>query len=362
MFVDSDIRQVIEFETDTRTPILSVYLNVDPNRRSVEKYKLALRNLLNKAEGAAPDDIKRMQTFLEMGFNRQGRGLVMFSCSAHDFWWARSFMVPVEDGVFVGRRAHVRQLATLMDAYARYGVIHVDSEGARLYRFHMGNLEDVQGHLGEEVKLHKAGGWAAPRYQRHETGVAHQNLQEAAEIAEEFYRSADTRRLILAGTEKNVARFQDLLSNRLRAMVVGRLAASANATAVEISEKALKLAQKAADEESVATADLVVDMVHKGGNAVAGLAETLTAVQEMRALHVVVLADFAQPAYRFVDSGYIVLDLNDPSELGSGRIQELPDAVESALRRAMGQGIAVTILDQHKGLDKLGKIAALTRY
>lgn len=362
MFVDADARQALEFETDSQTPVLSIYLNVDPTRRSTEKYKLALRNLLNKAEGAAPEDLKRMQNYLEMGYNRQGRSLVMFSCAAKDYWWAKSYMVPVDDAVFVGRRPYVRQLATLMDTYERYGVIHVDQEGARLYSFHMGVLENAEGHLGEEVKQHKAGGWSAPRYQRHEANVAYQNLQEAAELAEDFYRANDTRRLLLAGTEKNVARFRDLLSNRLRSMVVGRLTASANATPAEISDKALKLARQAADEEAQALADKVVTTVHKAGNAVAGLAETLTAVQDGRAQHVVVLEGFAQPAYRFVDSGYIVLDLTDNQELGSGRIQELPDAVESVLRRAMAQGIGVTILNQHAGLEKIGKIAALTRY
>ncbi|HXF62611.1 MAG TPA: Vms1/Ankzf1 family peptidyl-tRNA hydrolase [Caldilineaceae bacterium] len=362
MFVDADVRQAIEFEADSQTPVLSIYLNVDPTRRSAEKYKLALRNLLNNAEGAASEDIKRMQNYLEMGYNRQGRGLVMFSCAARDFWWAKSYMVPVEDAVFVGRRPYVRQLARLMDTYERYGVIHVDQEGARLFLFNMGILEAAEGHLGEEVKLHKAGGWASQRYQRHEATVAHHNLQEAAELAEEFYRSADTRRLLLAGTEKNVARFKDLLSNRLRSMVVGRLSAGANATPAELSEKALKLAMQAAEQEANALADRVVTTVHKGGNAVAGLAETLTAVQDGRALHVVVLSGFARPAYRFVDSGYIVLDLGDDKELGSGRIQELPDAVESVLRRAMVQGIGVTILEQHAGLEKIGKIAALTRY
>ncbi len=362
MFVDPDVRQAIEFETDSQTPVLSVYLNVDPSRRSVEKYKLALRNLLNQAQGAAPEDQKRMQNYLEMGYNRQGRSLVMFSCAAKDFWWAKSYMVPVDDAVFVGRRAYVRQLATLMDTYERCGVIHVDQEGARLYVFNMGVLEDAEGHLGEEVKLHKAGGWSSSRYQRHEANVAQQNLQEAAELAEDFYRANRTRRLLLAGTEKNTARFQELLSHRLRSMVVGRFPASANATPAEISDKALKRARQAADEEAQAVADQVVTAVHKGGNAVAGLAETLTAVQDGRAQHVVVLEGFAQPAYRFVDSGYILLDLGDDKELGSGRVQELPDAVESVLRRAMGQGIGVTILDHHDGLAQLGKIAALTRY
>ncbi len=73
-------------------------------------------------------------------------------------------------------------------------------------------------------------------------------------------------------------------------------------------------------------------------------------------------SDFSRPAYRFVDNGYIVLDLDDETELGSGRVQELPDGVESVLRRAMAQGIGVTILDEHEQLEELGSIAALTRY
>ncbi len=362
MPVDSDVRQVVEFESDSKHPVLSIYLNVDPHRRTPEKYKLALRNLLNKAEGADPEDVKRVQNYVEMGYNWQGRGLIMFSCAAKDFWWGNSFVVPVEDATSVNFRPYVRQLAVLMDTYERYGVIHVDQEGARLYAFHMGILEAVEGYLGEEVKQHRSGGWAAQRYQRRESGVARHNLQDAAEMAEDFYRRNGTRRLLLAGTEKNVAQFKELLSNRLRSMVVGHFAAGTNATASEISDTALDLALKAADTEAKTVADSVVTLVHKSANAVAGLAETLTAVQDGRAQHVVALTDFAQPAYRFVDSGYIVLDLADGKELGSGRIQELPDAVESVLRRAMVQGIGVTLLDKHAGLEKLGKIAALTRY
>ncbi|MCC6455297.1 MAG: hypothetical protein IT328_10170 [Caldilineaceae bacterium] len=362
MFFDPDVRQALEFESDTQTPILSVYLNVDPDRRTVDRYKLALRNLLSNTDGASAEDVKRIQNYVEMGYNRQGRSLVMFSCAAHDFWLAKSYMVPVEDAAFVGRRANVRQLAQLNETYARCGVIHVDQEGARLYVFHMGVLESAEGYLGEEVKQHKAGGWASSRYQRRETEVAKQNLQDAAEMAEEFYRANDTRYLLLAGTEKNVARLQELLSHRLRGMVVGRFAAGANATPAEISQKALKLAREAATGEAMTLADQVVTTVHKAGNAVAGLAEVLTAVQEGRAMQVIVLADFSQPAYRFVDSGYILLDLGDEQELGSGRVQELPDGVESVLRRALAQGIGVTILDQHAGLAKIGKIAALTRY
>ncbi|MEZ4737520.1 MAG: Vms1/Ankzf1 family peptidyl-tRNA hydrolase [Caldilineaceae bacterium] len=361
MLSQVDIQQAVEFE-DHDYPVLSVYLNVDPQQRSVESYRLALRNLLNKADKAAKTDVERIQNYVEMGYNRQGRSLVLFSCAAADFWWARSLQAPMADKAFVSYRPYIRPLATLLDTYERYGVIHVDQEGARLYVFHMGDLESADGYLGEEVKLHRAGGWSAQQYQRQEMQQARQNLQDAAEMAESLYRRTDTRRLILAGTEKTVARFKELLSHRLRSMVVGQINAGATASPATIRDEAQELVQKAADDEAQALTDQVITAAHKGGNAILGLAETLTAVQTGRAQHVVVLADYEQPAYRFVDSGYILLELNEQSELASGKVQSLPDAVDSVLRRALAQGIGVTILDRHPALAAAGKIGALTRY
>ena len=94
MLTEYDVRQAVEFESHDG-PVLSVYLNVDPHRRTVEKYKLALRNLLDKAEGADPEDVKRVQNFIEMGYNRHGRGVILFRCAKKDFWWANSFVVSV---------------------------------------------------------------------------------------------------------------------------------------------------------------------------------------------------------------------------------------------------------------------------
>lgn len=361
MLNHTDIQQAVDYENHEHS-VLSVYLDVDPRHRTVEQYRLALRNLLKTAENADPRNIEKVQKFVEMGYNRQGCGLIMFSCARDDFWWAQSVQPPVSDNVFVSYRPYIRPLAMLLDTYEQYGVIHIEQAGVRLYLFNMGVLEAVDGHLGEEVKTHRAGGWSAPRLQRREAGQARQNLQEAAEVAESFYREAGTRRLILAGTEKNVAQFRELLSHRLRTMVVGQFNADFNAGAAKIQEEALRIAREAETNAAVTLADTVITTTHKGGNALLGLAETLTAVQGGRAQHIVVLADYVRPAYRFVDSGTVLLELSEESELASGRVQSLPDAVDSVIRRAMAQGIGVTILQEHEALAEAGKIGALTRY
>lgn len=360
MLSDVDVRRAIEFESQGHS-VLSIYLNVDPHRRSPEKYKLALRNLLQQATDAAAADVKKVQDYVELGYNWQGRGLIMFSCASEGFWWAHSMLVPVEDKVFTSFRPYVHQLATLLDTYDRMGVIQVDQMGTRLFSYRMGHLEAAEGFLGEEVKTHRSGGWSAQRYQRHEAETARQNLQDAAELAEDFYRRMDTRYLILAGTDKNVARFRDLLSNRLRSMVIGQISADANINPSDLQEKALEVAQNDAEARAKAIATQVVTAAHKGSNGVLGLADTLNAVQGGRVQQVVVLADYSQSAYRYVDTGYVVMDMENDLGL-SGKIQTLPDGVDSVFRRAMLQGLDISVLESHAGLEEGGKIGALTRY
>lgn len=361
MLSEQEIRTLAEFESHD-TPVLSLYLNLSPQRRAADATRTALNSLLAHADGAAPQDVERIRTFVEMGYNWQGQGLALFSCAAKGFWFERSFQVPVEDQSFVSFRPNIRQIADLLDKYQRYGVIHVDASGGKLFRFSLGILEDADGYLGDIPSIEREGAWSTSNYRRFKKGHIAGNMQELAEMAEEFYRIAPTRHLILAGTDKNVALFKGLLSKRLRDMVVGEIPAKANAAPLTIREKAVEIMQHAAEADQLAVADEIVQRANRNERAVVGLTPTLTAVQENRAEHVAVIGAYAQPAYRFTDSGLIVLEVTEEGELGSGRIQALPDAVESVLRRALVQGIGVTILDEHSKLNKAGKIGALLRW
>jgi 2-phospho-L-lactate guanylyltransferase (CobY/MobA/RfbA family) len=145
-------------------------------------------------------------------------------------------------------------------------------------------------------------------------------------------------------------------------MTIGQITADANASPNDLRDRALELAAKEEVREANAIAEQVIATARQGGNAVLGLEETLTAVQQGRAAHVVTINSYAQPAYRFVDSGHILLELDEEADLQSGRVMSLPDAVESCLRRALVQNIGVTVIEQHEGLEQAGRIGALTRY
>ena len=246
MMQEQDLQELAELVSDKAT-VLSLYLNVDPHRRSSDEYRLSLRRLLAQAAdmGASPADIERIERFFDHEYNRQGRAVACFSSQANDFWRAYPLFVPVTDFVFFGRRAYLKPLSDLWDEYERFGVITVDSEGARIFVYHLGALEDTTGTLGNEVKRHKQGGWGAQKLQRHEDGEAKHNLKEAAEWAETYMRQHKVERVVLSGSDGNVALFRELLPRPLQDRVVGEVNVDMNASPADVWERAFEVALEA---------------------------------------------------------------------------------------------------------------------
>jgi len=129
MMQEQDLHELAELVSED-APILSLYLHLDPQRRSVDEIKLSLRRLLSQAAelGASPADVERIERFFEYEHDRQGRAVACFSCQAHKFWRGYPLLVPVQSTVHVGRRPYVKPLSDLWDNYGRFGVIMIDRE------------------------------------------------------------------------------------------------------------------------------------------------------------------------------------------------------------------------------------------
>ncbi len=362
MIHEQDVQELVEFRSDGAS-VLSVYLNLDPTRRSAEQYKLALRNLLATAtDEADPADVARVERYVGFEYNWQGRGLACFSCQAASFWRAYPLLVPVQDQVYVGDRPYVKPLSDLMDSYARYGVVLVDQEGARLFMYNLGELEEATGTLGAEVKRHKQGGPAAARYQRRADERANQNLKAAAELAARFYGEGRCRRLLVGGQEETVARFLDHLPKALRERVVGTFSIGMNASPAEVKERTLEMARRVEEQEDAALVDQIVTTAAKGGAAVTGLSDTLASLQEGR-LHKVVIAEgFHAPAYRCEHCRHIVVEPLVTCPLCGHKMQPIADAVDSLVRRAIEHGVEVNFVRDNPTLARVGSIGALLRY
>ncbi len=369
MIDKTELRNLAQFQAET--PILSVYLDVDPTRHTSEEYLLSLRHMLKEAESqAAPEDIQAVQRYFEHEYDWSGRGVAIFSCAAADFWRVYILPLPVASGVTVARRPYISPLAALLDTYERYGVAVVNREGVRVLLFHLGEPIHEEVFEGEEVKKLKRGrgssGGAerrggAPSGSRHMEEVAMRNLRQAARVVEQFWRQHTPQRLILAGAEPTVAQFRELLPKALQELVVGTMSGSSTDSERLLRERSLQVLQRVEKEREAAMVEAVVTAAAKGREGALGLDDTLSAAQEGRIRTLVVLRDFHAPGYRCTSCGYLATQNPSVCPFCGGVFAEIPDAAEAVITKVVEDGGEIEVVDHHPLLEQAG-IGALLRY
>ncbi|MBN1178144.1 MAG: hypothetical protein JXD18_02965 [Anaerolineae bacterium] len=358
-------------KVEYKTPILSVYLNVDPTQRTSEEYLLSLRNMLKEVEGrAASEDIAAVQRYFEHEYDWSGRGVVIFSCNAEDFWRAYTVAVPVASGATLARRPYLSPLAALMDAYGRYAVVLVDRQSVRLMAFQLGKLAQEQAFEGEEVrKLKKGRGSSggpgrrggAPISSRREEEVVTRNLKEAAKFVDMFCRQYKPRQLILAGTDHTIAQFEDFLPKSLQEQVIGTMTVSVGAGEPEIREQSLGIIQRADREREAKIVQAALTAAAKGKEGVAGLEGTLSAAHEGRILTLVIDRHYHAPGYRCNNCGYLTAEAMEICPFCGGTFAEIPDAAEAVVTKVIEDGGTIEVVDDNAQMAQTG-IGALLRY
>lgn len=365
MLPDSTLQELLHFTSPD--PILSVYLNTDVTEGSAEDLKLRLRALLKEVH--LPEDEAAILRYFEHDRQWKGRSVAMFSCVPQGFFQAFPLAVPVRSRVRVGNHPYVKPLADLLDAYGGYGVVLIDKQGARVFSFHLGELREQEGILGEEIRQEKRGGASsfpgrlggvAGRTRRTEEKID-RNMREAVEFASRFFEENRVRRILIGGTDDNVARFRAALSKHWQSLIVGTFPISMTAHHAEVLEKAMQAGREAEHLREMRLVEQVVTAAAKGGAGVVRLDDTLGALHDGRIQTLVVLEGFRAPGYECAGCHYITTQALDVCPFCGGSFQQIPDAVEMAVRQVMQAGGDVEVIHENKQLENFG-IGAILRY
>jgi peptide chain release factor subunit 1 len=371
MFNEENLNELVRFRSDG-SPILSLYLNVDPTQQTTDQYKLTLRSLLKGvADSASAADMEAVERFFDFEYDWQGKGVAVFSCQNAGFWRSYLLAVPVHNDARVARRPYIKPLTDVLDAYGRYGVILVDQEGARMFLFHLGELIEATGLLGEEVRRAKHGGASGvtgmrggmtSRAARHGEAIVQRNLKEIAEAAERFCASNGIRRLVLGGTEGNVSQFADMLPRALQDKVIGTFTVDVGAPVGEVQARSMELIEETAQKREIELVDAMIAGWKRGSGAAVGLSDTLAALQEHRAATLLVAAGCEASGYRCRNCRYLLLSERGECPLCGGTIEPVEDLVDTMVHRALEQGVEVEIVRGNETLEEAGSIGALLRY
>jgi peptide subunit release factor 1 (eRF1) len=366
MLTDQDLRELLSYQA--KSPVLSVYLNTDPVQGNADAHRLHLRGLLKEVN--QPNDVQIVLRYFDHEHDWSGRSVAVFSCAAENYFRTYAIAVPIRSRVRAGDRPYVKPLADLLDLYGGYGVVVVDKQGARLFSFHLGDLREQDGLLGEAVRHTKRGGGSQAAGRK--GGVAGQtnyaeevvdrNIKDAVEYATRFFSENHVRRVLIGGSEDNISLFRSQLPKAFQSLVVGTFPVSMNASQNEIREKAMEIGRNAERQRDNRIVSTVVTNAAKGRGGTIHLEDTLHALRDGRVQTLIIRDGYRAPGGRCKSCGYLTGSPPDSCPYCGGEFQEVPDTVEEAVRQVMQSGGEVEVLHHDPGVGDFKSIGALLRY
>jgi len=247
MFTETSLRKIRDFSAVF--PVVSLYLNTEPARGNAETHRLRLRNMLK--ELPLEKESQKIEEFFAHRYDWSGRAVAIFSCAPANFFEFISLSVPVRDFIKIASKPEIEPLEDLLQEVNHLGVALVDQQGARLFYYHMGELMEQEGVLGDEVKHVKSGSATSSHGLRGGSIDGSRNVQEKIgrnmrnnrDFAVRFFRSHNVKKIMIAGSEDNIALFKAVLPKEFQQKIVGTFTLSMSASHADVLEKIMQLSR-----------------------------------------------------------------------------------------------------------------------
>jgi len=368
MLSEHDVQALVAYQPQAQ--VLSVFLNTDTRSDNTEAYKLRLRTMISGFEEEAPEDVRAVLEHVEHAYDRTGKSIAIFSCQQDNFFKAFSLSLTLRERARRLPRPYVKPIADLLDQYGHYGIALISQQDIRLLVYHLGAIEKDEHISGEAVRRYKIGrGSQASGRRGGETGstrtqdaTADRNVKKLAAHAARFFRENGIRRVLLGGTEENIARLMDQLPRRWRSLVAASFPIDVTASHAEIrrrSREAGKIAQRDHEQKLI---DHIITSAAKGQEGVIRLDDTLGAVRDGSVQTLVIKEGYRAPGYLCPGCEYLTAQHLTACPFCGESFAEIEDAVEMAVRQVLIKGGDVTVIHTSEALEKAGSIGALLRY
>jgi peptide chain release factor subunit 1 len=369
------VRRLAKWET-AGLPVTTLYLDVDGRRhprrgdylRRGEDLARQACDEVDRSDrrvfGSVCRDVQRITGYLTDRFDRKGsvRGLALFSCSGARLWEAVPVPQSVRDRIVVGDRPHLLPLEAVVEMAETFCTTIVDREKARIFLSSLGEIEEVSSILDDVPGQHDQGGWAQARLQRHIEDHVQRHLKHVADTLLSLFRSRPFDHLVLAGPEEAVAELDRELHDYVRRATLARTTLSIAAKPVDVLDRALELERGLEERREREAVERGVQEALAGtGRAVAGMADTLQALEASRAGTLVVKDGLRVPGVRCPSCGHLATEGARCEACGSPTM-ETPDLVEEAVELALRQRSRVETVREGADLDRVGGIGALLRF
>jgi peptide subunit release factor 1 (eRF1) len=188
------------------------------------------------------------------------------------------------------------------------------------------------------------------------------HLKRSAELTFEFFQREEFDYILLGGTEQLTSAFFERLHTYLQERVVATFPFATNASPNDVREQTLKVMEKVTARLAEELTARLKEGVGQGKIGVAGLAETIRALNSHRVMELIVEEGYQVPGGRCTDCGSLSIRSTGKCRYCGGKIERVENLVDEAVERAFAQGAQVHFVPANQTLWDLGRIGALLRY
>jgi peptide chain release factor subunit 1 len=356
------------FEPDT-VPVVSLYLNLQPDQHGRDNYRAFLRKELpNRLKTWAPrsperqsleSDMEQINKYLSHELEPSSNGLAIFSCSARGLFEAVQLEAPVEaHRLYIGYQPHLYPLARLDDRYPRYAAVVADTNLARVLVFSTGRLVSETTVESDKTNRSQMGGWAQARYQRHVDHTHVRHVKDVVEVLETVTRNENIRHIILSGDEVVVPLLREQLPPQLQERIVDVLRLPVDAPEREVLTGTLESLRQRDVETDQQRVEALIGAYRSGGLGVVGPRETLEALSNGQVDELII--DAALDGSNAALDGSPTAPSGDETESEPERLTEA--IADELVTRAKQTSARVTFIEDAGLLRPYGGVGAMLRF
>ena len=342
-------------------PVLSVYLDVPPERHVKDTLRAAFLDLIR----SLPDEAARREAAhaVPLIYNPRGRGLAIFSCAARSFLQVHHLSVPIADSVAFERKPDIGPLIAVLDDYDRYAVALVDKARARLFTIHLGAVEEQQQMYEDIPQKHDQGGMSQNRLQRQHEEHVHWHLKDVVERLERLARERHIDRLVLAGPVEAVSELRSMLPRALADRLVDVANLEFHSASDDVLAKTLEIEQRAERELEARVVDQLAEAeAHERGTR--GVADTLRALSVGSVMTLVVAGGAGGAGAECFACGLLEPTSRDTCVACGGPMEPTRNVVHRAMAHALAQNASVEVVhgEAAQRLQEYEGVGAVLRF
>jgi peptide subunit release factor 1 (eRF1) len=293
----------------------------------------------------------------------------LFLDESDGFFRYVEFDVPVQREAHWDRIFCLQPLVTALDQFETYGVAMLDKQNLRLFTVFLGHIEEHvrEGFGPDRVRHIKTSGTdhiaSASRIQRKADEKLRLNLKHAVKMINWLVDTRHLNRLILGGTREITAGIRDLLPKRLAMRVIGQFDVAMDAPASDVLAATMDVAETYERDTEVHKVNEAITTASKTEKAVAGLGQTLKAINSDRVWELVYCQDFRAPGFECERCRGLFSTEKTSCQYCGGKLQAIDDVVERAVEQAFRNGAKVDVItgEAAASLAESGGIAAFLR-